>query len=38
VQAVHHLRPDFQINVSKEQMAAQICDVLAAGVQALSAT
>ncbi|MFP4375538.1 MAG: TetR/AcrR family transcriptional regulator [Spirochaetales bacterium] len=36
IQAVHHLRSDFRIPVSKEHMAGQVCDVLAAGVHALA--
>jgi len=36
IQAVHHLRADFQIPVSKEHMAGQVCDVLAAGVNAIA--
>jgi TetR/AcrR family transcriptional regulator, cholesterol catabolism regulator len=36
IQAIHHLRADFRIPVSKEQMAEQVCDVLAAGVKALT--
>jgi AcrR family transcriptional regulator len=36
IQAVHHLRADFRIPVSKEHMAGQVCDVLAAGVNAIA--
>jgi AcrR family transcriptional regulator len=35
IQAIHHLRADFEIPVSKELMARQVCAVLAAGVIAL---
>ena len=38
IQAIHHLRADFNIPVSKQSMAAQVCAVLAAGVIALVRT
>lgn len=35
IQAIHHLRADFEIPVRKEAMAAQVCAVLSAGVRTL---